>query len=238
MKKNAFWVLYHNNGFTLSEVLITLGIIGVVAAMTLPSLINATQKRELKTALEKNYSIASQALAKMNFDEGMVNGGNYAGRTFEPKYVKYFKVLKDCGMTSCVAPSNHENNDGTASQWYINKYKNFTKRRNIETAMFDDGQFYLHDGSFYMIENPHMTTEVMWVYITIDVNGAERKPNAWGHDLFTFEVMNNGKLAPMGAPDTKYSSDEYCNPHSSSAINGVGCTYKALTDANYWKNLP
>ena len=42
--------------FTLAEVLITLGIIGVVAALTLPSLINRTKNRELHTAFLKTYS--------------------------------------------------------------------------------------------------------------------------------------------------------------------------------------
>ena len=47
--------------FTLAEVLITLGIIGVVAAMTLPSLINRTQKKELQAAFFKTYSELNQA---------------------------------------------------------------------------------------------------------------------------------------------------------------------------------
>lgn len=46
------------NAFTLAEVLITLGIIGVVAAMTLPALINKTKNKELHTAFLKTYSEA------------------------------------------------------------------------------------------------------------------------------------------------------------------------------------
>ena len=46
--------------FTLAEVLITLGIIGVVAALTLPSLINRTKNRELHTAFLKTYSELNQ----------------------------------------------------------------------------------------------------------------------------------------------------------------------------------
>ena len=43
--------------FTMTEVLITLGIIGVVAAMTLPPLINNNRNKTLETALKKNYSV-------------------------------------------------------------------------------------------------------------------------------------------------------------------------------------
>ena len=49
-------------GFTLAEVLITLGIIGVVAAMTMPTLINSTQGAQYKTAYKKALSVLSQAI--------------------------------------------------------------------------------------------------------------------------------------------------------------------------------
>ena len=48
--------------FTLAEVLITLGIIGIVAAMTIPTLINKKQKAEIETQLKENYSIIQQSL--------------------------------------------------------------------------------------------------------------------------------------------------------------------------------
>ena len=48
--------------FTLAEVLITLGIIGVVAAMTMPTLINSTQGAQYKTAYKKALSVMSQAV--------------------------------------------------------------------------------------------------------------------------------------------------------------------------------
>ena len=51
-----------SKGFTLAEVLITLGIIGVVAAMTIPSLITSYNKKITETRLEKFYSIFNQAI--------------------------------------------------------------------------------------------------------------------------------------------------------------------------------
>ena len=50
------------NAFTLAEVLITLGIIGVVAAMTMPTLINSTQGAQYKSAFKKALSAISQAV--------------------------------------------------------------------------------------------------------------------------------------------------------------------------------
>lgn len=84
-----------------------------------------------------------------------------------------------------------------------------------------------------MIENEKTPT----VYLTADINGASKKPNAWGHDVFTFQLMDNGKLLPMGQEGTDFYNRE-CSETSTGNINGIGCTYKALTDPNYFKNLP
>lgn len=52
----------HFGAFTLAEVLITLGIIGVVAAMTMPTLINQTNGAQYKAAYKKALSVLSQAV--------------------------------------------------------------------------------------------------------------------------------------------------------------------------------
>lgn len=63
---------HHKNkkAFTLAEVLITLGIIGIVAAMTLPALISLYQKKIVETRLEHTYSLVSQALKMAEADYG------------------------------------------------------------------------------------------------------------------------------------------------------------------------
>ena len=95
--------------FTLAEVLITLGIIGVVAAMTLPSLIQNYQKKALATQTQKFYSTMSQAvkqymadygvddlrntpLASDNYDEDLNTPEAIASlRDFATKYLKVVK---------------------------------------------------------------------------------------------------------------------------------------------------
>ena len=56
--------------FTLAEVLITLGIIGIVAALTMPTLISLYQKKIVETRLEHTYSLVSQALKMAEADYG------------------------------------------------------------------------------------------------------------------------------------------------------------------------
>lgn len=71
------------------------------------------------------------------------------------------------------------------------------------------------------------------------VNNQKKKPNRWGHDVFTFQIIQDGKLLPIGHPQSDYPEEEgWCSLTSINAYNGVVCTYKALTDKNYFKNLP
>ncbi len=70
--------------------------------------------------------------------------------------------------------------------------------------------------------------------------GTIKNPNRLGQDLFMFQINEKGMLLPMGVKGTDYYSeiDEYCSNSSSDSINGAGCTYNALTDKDYFKNLP
>ena len=224
----------HNPAFTLAEVLITLGIIGIVAAMTLPSLINNSKHKELEGGLKKNYSVIQQAF-DMYFAE---NGYRLKANSLSPQelkslIIKYFSVLRDCGFGS-------NQSDACIPSYEIaeDKYKGVYKTYNGGTmrfALIDDGQFVLTDGSLILLEN----SETGPVYISVDVNGYNKNPNRWGHDLFTFQLTDDGKILPMGAPGTTYNNiDSYCSSTSSHIYNGAGCTYKALTDKDYFKNLP
>ena len=219
--------------FTLAEVLITLGIIGVVSAMTLPALVNQTRGKELETGLKKAYSVIQNAVNQMNYDEGqVVNAANYGDTgNFMEVFKKYFKLSKDCGKSSCESQEILEN-----EQLGSINYKSYTNIP-IGTGLLDDGQTVTIDGMFFMIEN-NPQSDKNWLFISVDVNGIHKKPNRWGHDLFTFQILDNGKLAPMGAQDTVYRDDKYCSNREKSNISGIGCTYKALTEKDYFKNLP
>lgn len=65
-------------GFTLAEVLVTLGIIGVVSAMTVPSLMQNYQRKSYVTQLNKVYNLLSQALMSYQNDKNAVDLGEQA----------------------------------------------------------------------------------------------------------------------------------------------------------------
>lgn len=237
-------------GFTLAEVLITLAIIGVVAAITIPSLIDKYKCIELKTGLKEAYSILQQALMMMNTDYGYtVTPQNFTTRTFKAQYMEYFDNPIDCeyggfhasGSEIFCPSGTYDTNTGINYQ-YSNTYKIYNKSSDtkLKDNYLDDGQFALKNGMLVMIENSSPTSSG-YLFISVDVNGIGRGPNAWGHDLFTFQLMSDGRLTPMGADDTMFPVENYpnyCSASSTNAYNGLSCTYNALTNKNYFKNLP
>lgn len=89
------------SAFTLAEVLITLGIIGVVAALTIPTLVSKTKKNQETVALKKFYSAMSQAIKLSEADNGDINEWYYdntqegAAKTFYDTYLdKYIQSVK------------------------------------------------------------------------------------------------------------------------------------------------
>lgn len=230
--------------FTLAEVLITLGIIGIVAAMTLPAIINKIKYREFETALRKNYTVLQQALQLAQLDTGeVVTPNNYQsgyGRRAPIKelLLKYIKKAKDCG-TGTEKGACLENEAISGNENINNTYKTFNNKNVVDKYMMDDGQFITTDGALFFIENsmPSETHTAFPIYITVDVNGLKKKPNRWGYDLFTFQLLNNGKLLPMGAEGTQYTPEQYCSKTNTQNRNGISCTHRALTDKNYWNEL-
>ncbi|MBS5859959.1 type II secretion system protein [bacterium] len=85
--------------FTMGEVLVTLGIIGIVASMTLPSLIRNWKDKQFKTAYKKAYSDLSQAFQEALFEQTLtrrnVNSKEATNHEFAIMKSK-FKVITEC----------------------------------------------------------------------------------------------------------------------------------------------
>ena len=91
------------NAFTLAEVLVTLGIIGVVSAMTVPSLLQNHQRQSYSVAAHKFYNEMQQALTAFLTDSNALglNETSLTNSNFDvsvnPFVKKYFKIIQDCG---------------------------------------------------------------------------------------------------------------------------------------------
>ena len=94
----AHWNNSRKIAFTLAEVLITLGIIGVVAALTIPTLMANHRKQVVETSLEKFYSTMNQAIKMAEVDYGDVRQWDefeYGALAWFEKYLKpYLKYTK------------------------------------------------------------------------------------------------------------------------------------------------
>lgn len=178
-----------SKGFTLAEVLITLGIIGVVAAITIPNLITEHQKRTTVTKLQKAISVMNQAyrlsydeLGEPSLDESFAMGQKYF-KTYWAPYIKTSSLCntyQECGYDS-LTPWTFA--DGSKDTTYVvmNSY---------------NCSFYTMDGIFYVVVvaggksgGGLMPSDTIYV----DVNGG-KKPNVWGKDVFrlTRVIKDNG----------------------------------------------
>ncbi len=92
-------------GFTLAEVLITLGVIGVVAAMTIPTMITNYQKKQTAIEVKKAYTELNQILRMAIADHGDPSGWDYYGANELPQWVQtYFEpYVKATGAKTCAS---------------------------------------------------------------------------------------------------------------------------------------
>lgn len=203
--------MHIKKGFTLAEVLITLGIIGVVAGMTIPTLMNTVQERQFKEAAKEAYSKASQAVQQMKQDNG---GDIQSYRTpytaFKPVFMTYFKTIQDCNLSDCVA-------DSSTSTVY-----KFLHGDPGNTHIMSQGQFVTSDGMFWAIYNGGA-----FLSITVDVNGYSKGPNVYGRDTFLFQLSNDN-LVPMGTNGTYWAGA--C---SNGNMQGGGCMYNVMQGIDY-----
>lgn len=180
-------------GFTLAEVLITLGIIGVVAAMTMPTLNAKFQKREFITELKKIYSEIYQALGKLALNNEELT---YDKSSAEKMIENSFKIIKKCP-------------NGTFSPCVAEKYKKLSGNE-ISLSQVkqnaNDRQCYTIASGAGICVFSSFTTSAILTQIAIDVNGT-KQPNVAGRDLFLLYIYNNNKIDDL----VTYKKDENDN---------------------------
>lgn len=226
-----------NSGFTLAEVLITLGIIGVVAAITIPNLIANNKAQKLKSQFFKSYSTVQQVFKQMEADDISLTPSDYnpnkdSGKFYET-FIKYLQAPLNCGGASSNFKRKNALPCYDVAEGTTNKpYKTLDGKKNIAYYYFDDGQIVLQDGTNLFFENS-ISTDYIW--ISVDLNGYKNPPNRWGYDLFTFQ-FKEGELVTMGDPKTDYNDlNRYCNINSPDNLNGIACAQKAKSDSEYFK---
>lgn len=209
--------------FTLAEVLITLGIIGVVAAMTMPSLIQNYQEKATATKLKKCYSLVSQAYVSILNDEG---GSDtlQAGDDLEmmEKFGKYLKYQKTCGRNKgCFPNVTYKSVTGNGySKW--------------EDDTTDRSRAILTDGTLIMFNKSAMwggnEGNYLYAQIYVDINGF-KGPNQLGRDFFYFYISPE-KIVPAGAKALEEKNEDQKFTKNCIQQNGYACAAWVIYNEN------
>ena len=221
--------------FTLAEVLITLGIIGVVAAMTLPNLVANYRSKVAVTQLKKMYSVLSEALLFTVQRDGDYSSLSVIGDSLEnveswyyDALKPYLKITQECfNKAGCWADTGTKLlNGGTP------KYDSGNKGIGYGIVVFNTIDGYSvsvdtyragSDGEFWGVG----IDSGAFIVIYVDING-KKLPNVIGKDTFAFVFSDRG-FVPAG----RNKSDEEINSDCSKNGQGYYCFEKIMR--NGWE---
>ena len=235
-----------NSAFTLAEVLITLIIIGVVAALTIPTLIANITDRQYKTSATKFERDLAEALRVMNL-QGTLNNNYTSTKDFVAELSKHIKIINICdenNLSECF-----ENNFiWDDKNFTINDIKNKTSIKIFGTESI--GIQFANSVNAILAYNPnctqnpfdndiiklnknakevHLSTDA--ISIIYDVNG-NKKPNTIKRDIYNRNLGQCSKtgnfciatpsVKPINCTDKK--NDEYC----------IGAFGNSNLSTDYW----
>jgi prepilin-type N-terminal cleavage/methylation domain-containing protein len=233
--------------FTLAEVLITLGIIGIVASLTIPTLMKNQERAELRSGFLKANLLVNTVVNSIVQDKGITElhseycyqnndsckSGIYTGMgsvqklayDMEP-YLKYQDYLVANPVTSKRSKydtrKSINNIKGEIWSWATNYMP--------EYPTFD-----LNDGSIINV----VCFSNAWPEIAVDTNG-NKPPNRFGYDIFFWRLQGR-KAIPTS---DNYSDGQNC-ALTSGNYSGVMCGQYAITNKcpwddtkTYWECLP
>ncbi len=163
--------------------LVTLGIIGVVSAMTVPSLMQNHQKKTYVTQLHKVYNEVQQAVTMYLTDKNALNlaEAGINSNTEAQKFITdYFKIVQTCenSLTPCFADSYkylNSTDEGNVLDGHV--YTSFVLANGASVR-----PIYMNDGKISKVMN-----------ILVDTNG-QKGPNILGRDTFYMAVYSSGAI--------------------------------------------
>ena len=234
-----------HKAFTLAETLITIGIIGVVAAMTIPTLIKNYKAQVTATKLKKTYSILSQAMnaavAKYGdskyWPEWDTSAEDILRIYLAPEIInaKVYPTNNDWGKTMCFEKNALlETNYGESKvqySWMDGTHISTPFQANITASIK------LNDNTCIGL-NPAFAWGTPKMFM-IDINGSNIKPNRTGYDLFFFTTVDNN-IYPYkyDKPYEELMDANIRNScHPKAPLGGSWCAAKIMQDnweIKYW----
>ena len=222
----------YKKAFTLAEVLITIGIIGIVAAIMIPNMVLRYREREYISQLKKIYSALTNTYQRTLVEYGetynwgleAANSSEGANRINE-MLTQNLRILKNCRTEGgCWRNTELKYLDNTSSGLNISS-------NNSYSTVFVEGGLLL---AFRVLDPScnyaigvgegygHVCAEAV-----VDVNG-EKNPNAYGFDVHTFYITRHG-IVPAGYNEDNTTT--FAN-HCENRNKGTGCTAWVLQFSN------
>lgn len=171
--------------FTLAEVLITLGIIGLVAAITIPTVLNNAQDQQFITGWKKAFSVLNQATISVVSDnagtiKGLCSDGD--NDCLKTAFLSYLRVTKNCDSTTTIGNCWHKAN---TLKDLNNSFENWSG----SGLILNDGMYVLF-GHYTQNCTENYGTIYRCGNINVDINGA-KGPNVLGKDVFGVHLLEN-----------------------------------------------
>lgn len=215
-------------GFTLSEIILVLAIMGTLLAMTLPALMTQTNKGAYVAGLQKIYGMLDTATSQIMLKNAgtTINAFGATAEECRAKYGEYLEFYKTCDSSiagNCWASATKKLSGGTPIGFSLNR---------SVAAILPDGTFVTFAQSTpactqtgmtvaaYVAGNPQIVCTILYV----DVNGF-KGPNKMGKDIFSMRVIRNGIVLPAGTEGDNVYNDPNasCDVASYPTANGGSC---------------
>ena len=235
------------SAFTLAEVLITLGVIGVVAALTLPTLITNYKNKVYVNQLKATLSTLSTGINKLMIDSGcegsdLMCTGLFPNKIDATYYDNLDKAVKKAfkGVKSCTNNSKEceYSVNGLSEKFFQNQANSGVtsgsfgafNSKGMYTYILPNGViFYIANRKCVQTSYPTISTKLQYrcADVAFDVNG-KKSPNIWGRDLFSYTVAQDGTFYPYGGVEFAkfFSGDSWENSnyyYLKSALSNNNC---------------
>lgn len=227
-------LLSFKNGFTLSEVLITLGIIGVAAAMTLPALINKYNEQTWLTQFKDTYSILSQAYLRAYYEHGTIKNWSLDADDTKESASIIAEYLKPHLKLAADFKQNQTHNSHSLPIHYLglNGNKELTNFNGWDNSHYI---FALANGATiglytYFIDNVDQKARAAFY---VDINGA-KGPNQFGKDFFVLCLNTKNNYPVITGYDLWWLTQDNCSRTKSgtSWYSGGGCAIWVIATGN------
>lgn len=214
--------------FTLAEVLITLGIIGVIAAMTIPTLLQKQQEMATVEALKKAYATVSQAYGLAVQENGSPENWSADAATILTTLSPFLKIIKNCGTSAGCWPSDYYKLlSGGPRTRYFDSDSTYAK------AQLADGSLllvYFNNKDCAGVRGTSLALSNICSLAGVDINGF-KEPNQDGRDFFQFYITKYG-VVPVGTQMESDTYNSFATSCQSTLKTGYGCAAWVIYNEN------